>query len=345
MKIAVVNNCVPFLNGGAEHLAQALTSKLMESGHEAILVRIPFCWDPPSKIIDGMFACRMLSLPNVDRVIALKFPAYYIPHPNKILWILHQFRQAYDLWGTPLQGLPNTAEGLAIRESIHMADDRYLPEARRIFTNSRVTSERLKTYNGLDSKVLWPPLLQTEHFSCNDFQDFVFYPSRVNAAKRQWLAVESMKYVRSPVRLILAGKDESETEALQIEQAITSNALADRVLWLRDFISEASKADYFSRALGTIYIPYDEDSYGYVTLESYYSSKPVITCSDSGGTDLLVQDGITGFVADPDPQAIAAAIDKLYQEKQSAREMGRAGLDLVHRLGITWQRVVEALTQ
>src|SRR5262245_12639965 len=98
MKVAVVNNCVPFIAGGAEHLASALTAKLVEYGHEAMLIRIPFSWEPPHKIVESMLACRMLRVPSVDRLIALKFPVYYLSHPNKVLWLLHQFRQAYDLW-------------------------------------------------------------------------------------------------------------------------------------------------------------------------------------------------------------------------------------------------------
>ena len=47
MKIAVLNNCVPYVWGGAEHLAQALTEKLNEYGHEAMLFRMPFRWQPP----------------------------------------------------------------------------------------------------------------------------------------------------------------------------------------------------------------------------------------------------------------------------------------------------------
>jgi glycosyltransferase involved in cell wall biosynthesis len=167
----------------------------------------------------------------------------------------------------------------------------------------------------------------------------------VNAAKRQWLAVESMKYVRSPVRLILAGKEEDLGEAGRIEQIIRDNGLRDRVSWQRGFIPEKCKADFLSRALGTVYIPYDEDSYGYVTLESYFSRKPVITCTDSGGTDLLVKDGITGLVVGPDPRAIAEAIDRLYQDKRAAQCMGDAGLDLIRNLGITWERVIDAVTQ
>src|SRR5262249_41662906 len=154
MKIAVLNNCVPFLRGGAEHLADALVTKLAEHGHKALLVRIPFRWDPPEKILEHMLACRLMRLPEVDRAVALKFPAYCVPHPNKVLWLLHQFRQAYDLWGTRFGCLPDSSRGREIRDAIARADNSYLPEARRIFTNSTVTSGRLKKFNGLDSEVL-----------------------------------------------------------------------------------------------------------------------------------------------------------------------------------------------
>src|SRR6185369_9522660 len=111
MRVAVLNNWAPFVAGGAEHLADALVRKLAEYGHEAMLVRLPFAWQPPAKVLDHMLAARCLRLPNVDRAVCLKFPAWFVPHENKVLWLVHQFRQAYDLWGTPYQDLPPTAEG------------------------------------------------------------------------------------------------------------------------------------------------------------------------------------------------------------------------------------------
>ena len=54
----------------------SLTSKLIERGHQAILFRFPFRWEPADKIVESMLASRLLCLPNVDRAIALKFPAY-----------------------------------------------------------------------------------------------------------------------------------------------------------------------------------------------------------------------------------------------------------------------------
>ncbi len=345
MKLAVINNCVPFVTGGAEHLAEGLTQKLREYGHEAVLIRIPFRWEPAEKIVESMLACRLLRVPNVDRVVALKFPAYYVPHPEKVLWLLHQFRQAYDLWGTRFQCLPNNPEGRRIRDLVVEADNFHLRQAHKIYANSPVTSDRLKRFNGVDSEVLHPPLLETRQFYCAGYDDYIFCPGRITASKRQLLAVEAMRQVTTGVRLLIAGQPETPADLAQIETAIRQHRLESRVELIPRFISEQEKADFFSRALACAYLPYDEDSYGYVTLEAYHSLKPVITCSDSGGTRIVVKDGVTGCVVAPDSKDVAEAMDRLYLDKAGARRMGEAGLDLVRSLQIGWDRVIEALTR
>ncbi len=242
MKIAVVNNCVPFLSGGAEHLAMSLVTKLREYGHEAILVRIPFRWDPPEKIPEHILACRLLRIPNTQRVIAMKFPAYYVPHEDKILWLLHQFRQAYDLWGTPFQGLPDNDRGRAIRNIVIQADNCYLREVQRIYTNSPVTSFRLRKFNNLDSEVLWPPLADKTRFCCTEYGDYVVCIGRVTASKRQSLAIEAMRFVKTAVRLVVAGHFEDPHEHQQVTALINQHGLADRVELIPRYISEEEKS-------------------------------------------------------------------------------------------------------
>jgi glycosyltransferase involved in cell wall biosynthesis len=344
MKILVANNCVPFVRGGAEHLAEALTEKLNEFGHQAMLVRIPFRWEPPRKILESMLACRLMRTPNVDRIIAFKFPAYYLPHDNKFLWLVHQFRQVYDLWGTPYQGMEETAENLAIRRSIIEADNTYLREARKIYTNSATTSDRLARYNQISSTVLYPPLLETKHFRFGETGNYIFCAGRVTASKRQHLLVEAMQHTRTAVRLVIAGKTEDRADAQRIAQLIARHGLSDRVTVIDRFIEEEEKAALFADALGAAYIPFDEDSYGYVTMEAYYSGKPVITTTDSGGILQVVRDGETGYVAEPSAPALAAAMDRLYEDTARARALGQAGYDLVQSMGLTWENVIATLT-
>jgi len=143
----------------------------------------------------------------------------------------------------------------------------------------------------------------------------------------------------------LGGKEELSSDLDRIERIIRENHLETRVEVMARFITEQEKAELFSRALGCAYIPYDEDSYGYVTLEAYHSRKPVITCSDSGGTDILVKDGATGLVVPPDPKAIAGAIDRLYLDRRSAQAMGEAGFALMQTLRISWDHVIDCFTR
>lgn len=345
MKIAIANAQAPFIQGGAEYLADSLAEKLQERGHEVACVRIPFKWYPEQAILEHMLACRMLRLEcgDPDLVIALKFPAYLLPFPRKKVWLLHQFRQAYELWGTPHQSIPDTPEGRRIRAMIIQADNRYLPEAQEIYTNSRIVARRLQQYNGIGVHgVLYPPLLRPEIYRSGDQGDYFFYPSRLNPIKRQALAIEAMRFVKSGFRLVLAGKADQESYLEDLRNLIERLKVHDRVTLL-GWISEQEKADLMANCYAALYLPYDEDSYGYVTLEAFHSGKPVITLSDSGGTDEVVFHGVNGFILPPTAEALAAGMEELWADRARTVQMGQAAHATLDRYHIRWDHILERL--
>jgi len=344
MRIAVVNNQVPFVRGGAEALADWLCSKLEEHGHQAQLVRLPFQWNPAPQILEHALAARLVRLRGIDRVVALKYPAYFVPHDDKVLWLLHQFRQAYDLWGTPYQDLPDTPGGHAIRDAVVASDNAWLPEAKRIYTNSAVTSDRLRRFNGIESEVLYPPLLDPDGFTAGAYGDYVFCPGRITAGKRQHVLVEALAHTRTQVRVVIGGAPEHPEDLERLERLAAEHGVADRVEIVGRFITEEEKRAWMAEALACAYLPYDEDSYGYVTLEAFESRRPVVTFTDSGGILELVRDAETGYVTAPEPAELAAAMDRLHEDRARARALGEAGHDLMRTLNISWDRVVEALT-
>src|SRR5438552_1765797 len=137
MRILIATVQVPFIRGGAEILAEGLRDALLAAGHQAEIVAVPFKWYPPERILDHMLACRLLDLTEtagvaVDRVIGLKFPAYLIPHPNKVLWVLHQHRMAYEMWDHPFGDLITSPQGPRVRDAIQEADQRLIPETRGV---------------------------------------------------------------------------------------------------------------------------------------------------------------------------------------------------------------------
>jgi len=347
MHIIITTVQTPFVRGGAEIHAEGLCHALQRAGHEAEIVAIPFKWYPPQRIIEHILACRLFDLTessgiHIDRIIGLRFPAYFIPHPNKVLWILHQYRAAYDLWDTPLCDLIHFPDGVQIRDAIHQADRVYLSEAQAIYGNSRNVSQRLKNYCGIDSTPLYHPPQNAEQFYCQEACDYLFFPSRINRTKRQLLALEALAQTREHVKIRFAGLVDDAGYARELQEAAQRLGVAERVEWLGT-ISEAAKLEHYAQALGVLYPPVDED-YGYVTLEAMLAAKPLITCTDSGGPLEFVQPQATGLIAEPTPAALAAALDELWQNRTLAKQWGQAGRDHYAQLNISWNNVVAVLT-
>jgi glycosyltransferase involved in cell wall biosynthesis len=119
--------------------------------------------------------------------------------------------------------------------------------------------------------------------------------------------------------------------------------LTDRVR-LTGWISEEEKAELMANCCGVLYLPHDEDSYGYVTLEAFTAAKPVITLTDSGGSLELVENDVNGYVAEPDPQALADAMNRLWRGRRRAQELGTGGHEALRTLRINWDNVIEKLT-
>jgi glycosyltransferase involved in cell wall biosynthesis len=345
MKITVVSVQAPFVWGGAEYLAESLCERLTAAGHHVEDLRIPFRWHPEPALLDSMLACRLLRVDagNPDLVIALKFPAYYLPFENKKVWLLHQFRQVYELWGTPWQGIPDTPEGRRVRDLIIEGDNHHLRQARALFTNSRIVAGRLRRFNGIEADdILYPPLRTPEMFGPGEQGDYFFYPSRLNAIKRQHVAIEAMRYVRSPFKLVIAGKPDEPAYGQQLEGIVRDHGLEGRVRFL-GFISEEEKARWMAGAFAALYLPFDEDSYGYVTLEAFHSHKSVITFRDSGGTDEVITDGENGLIAEPTPEALAEAMERLWADRRRALQMGEEARETITRHGIEWPHIIERL--
>lgn len=345
MKILVVNNMAPFIRGGAEELADHLVRNLTAFGHQAELVRIPFSWEPAEHLLEELLLNQGLRIKRVDRVIALKFPAYLIPFDQKVLWLLHQFRQAYDLWDAGQSNIPDTPRGLEIRNAIRRADNQCFLESKKIFVNSAVTRDRLAHYNGFDSEILMPPLNDPEKFRSETQGDYIFAGGRINDTKRQYLLVKAMQYVTSSVKLIIGGPVDSAGDHQRLVDLIDQYGLQDRVRLDIGFLDRSVYADYMNGSLACAYLPFDEDSVGYVTMEACQAAKPIVTVNDSGGLLQLVIEGETGFVCEPDPRSLADRLDRLYLNRKEAKLLGMAAKAKWDSLRITWERTVERLTE
>lgn len=343
MKVLIVNNMAPFVWGGAEELAAHLEKNLIIAGHDAEVLRIPFQWEPAHGIAAQMLMVRAFELRNVDHVIALKFPAYLIRHPHKTLWLLHQYRQAYDLFDVGQTNIPDDATGQELRTIIYNADNETFGESRRIFTNSEVTRNRLAKYNNFDAQVLLPPLNDPELFTGGTPQGYVFAGGRVNGMKRQHLLVEAMALTAPHVRLIVGGPPDTPEDALRLHRLVESHGLQDRVHLDIRFLAREELARYVNQASACAYLPFDEDSLGYVAMEAATAGKPIISSSDSGGVLGLVHHRETGWVAEPTAESLAEVLELACHNTVAIHDMGQAARKLWCDMGITWPDTIERL--
>lgn len=342
MKVVVLNNSVPFVHGGAEELFDHLVRNLQMAGVDAEGFRIPFTWNPAERLIEEMLIARQIRLSNVDRVIALKFPVYMVPWHDKTLWLLHQYRQAYDLLDAGQSNIPNDARGTEIVAAIRAADNVAFAESRRIFTNAPITGRRLMHYNGISSTVLRPPLNDPELFIGGESEGYVLATGRVNGAKRQHLLVEALRYAPG-ISLVVAGPPDSENDALQLREVAERAGVLERVTFDLRFLPRSDLAKLVNRALVVAYLPFDEDSLGYCTMEAFQAAKPVITTTDSGGVLDIVRDGETGLVVEPDARALASAMMALVTDPARAMRLGQAGRIAMDDHQLNWPSTIEKL--
>lgn len=342
MKVLVINTAVPFVRGGAEELADQLVAHLNATpGVAAELVRLPFKWTPSERLIEEILVARNIRLHNVDRVIGLKFPAYLVPHDHKSLWLLHQFRQAYDLAEVG-QGLGDEGRDATLKQAIRLADDRAFHDCRAIFANSPVTQARLKRFNGFDAEVLYPPVNDEHLFTGGEPGGYVFAGGRVGEGKRQHLLIEAFARGRPDVRLVVAGPPDDEAYANRLRALVDQADLKGLVQLEFGFHSRERIASWVNGALACAYIPYDEDSLGYVTMEAFAAGKPVVTTTDSGGLLEIVSEE-TGAVADPDPASLAETLAELLDDRSGLAAKGRAARDLWIKREITWAKTIDRL--
>src|ERR1700693_3867766 len=156
----------PFSDGGAERHVRRLTEELKARGFEADLVTSPLIERHRFALIRSALAWRGLDLTEVagrpvDAVIATRFPSYAARHDNKVVWLIHQYRQAYDQFGTAYSDFTASREDRRAREAIAEIDRVGLTEARRVFANSGNVAARLRRFNGIASEPLYhpPPLV------------------------------------------------------------------------------------------------------------------------------------------------------------------------------------------
>ena len=341
--LAVVTSSPPFVEGGHLVIARSLVAALRDSGHQADLVVTPqnrFGRQAAAYLATWLTDVgRTHDDRPVDRVISLRYPSYAVRHPHHVCWLLHPMREYYDQWDAfsrPLSWKGRVKE--RARRRMIWAADRYLltKNVSKLFVISATVQRRLETFGGIASEVLHPPAPQRA-YRVDDYEPYLFAVSRFTPLKRMDLIVEALARPEAAgIRAVLAGEGEAFDA---VSRLVHERGLADRVS-LPGRLDDGALVEHLARCRAVVFPPYDED-YGFVTVEAFSSAKPVITCTDSGGPTELVQDGVSGLVSEPTPEALARAFRRVIGSRDLAERLGGAGTAVARRL--TWPATVARL--
>ncbi len=341
--IIVCDVKAPFVYGGANIHVDNLTAKLKARGHNVEKIVLPEFLNGDDEVIYTSYLWRGIDLnrytrKNIDLVISLKFPSYYIQHDNKVCWLMHQYRDIYDFrehW---------KKENIVFKENKYRdelvkMDKLALGECKKVFANSKNVAARLKKFNGLDSEPLYHPPLLADKLHFNKFGDYLFVISRLESHKRIDLVIKALVHTDKKVKLFVAGTGPEEQNLKKLVHDLKLNG---RVKFL-GFVSDEDLIKYYADCKAVVFTPLDED-YGYITLEAFLSYKLILTTTDAGGPLEFVRNAENGFICDPKPELLSKKMDEVYSLSEDRLiEMGNVAFDTVS--GVTWDNVIDKILE
>ena len=123
------------------------------------------------------------------------------------------------------------------------------------------------------------------------------------------------KHVACQLVLIGDGPEKAHAENLCRELKVERHAL---------FLGSQNLMEELLPLADVFFLPSRQESFGLVALEAMSAGVPVVA-SNIGGLPEVVEDGVTGFLHDPDDEvALAASIEKLLGNDRLRERMGRA---------------------
>jgi glycosyltransferase involved in cell wall biosynthesis len=108
-----------------------------------------------------------------------------------------------------------------------------------------------------------------------------------------------------------------------------------------DFAGRVGDAELAARyaAAPCVVAPAYQEDYGLTAIEAMAQAKPVVVCRDGGGLTELVHHERTGLVVEPTPHAIAAAVERLCEDRDLAAQLGANARDRAAEL--SWAQAAD----
>ncbi len=288
-------------------------SKLLAENYDLTLFRF---WLPAMGPALG-YAASVLARSSNTRVVALVDNLY--PHESRPLdrWLTNRFvtkPHAFVTMSTVVADqLRKVSGGRPVCSSPHPIYDDYGSKVDR-----RTARERL----GIDQDV--PVLLFFGFIRKYKGLDLLF-DALANDLIKKW-----------NIKIVIAGEWYEDPETYKTMSK--DLGLENMLIWHDHFIAESEIANYFSAADAVVQ-PYRNATQSGISALAYAYNTPIIS-TRVGGLAEVVDDGVTGYLCDPDPDSIRNAILR-WLETTDRKPMFDAISE--KRAGMTWDRLIDVI--
>jgi hypothetical protein len=297
-------------------LAERLCEALHEHGHDVELIRIPFREERGERVVEQMLAVRLINLDNVDRAIALRFPAYLLPHRDRVVWLSRRAQASAGELGA----------------SIRAAERSYLAEAARVHAVSALAARELVLDTGLAASVLYAPLRDPRAYRCERYGEWLLLSAEDGVTASVAVALAAL--ARAPsARLTLVCPPAS---APALSALAAELGVSERI----DLVEPAEERPFALLASARAVVCVEGES-ELLAREAFRSSKAVIALADCGCSGELVRDRVNGRVVDT-LEELAQAFEELSQDLALAERYGNAASQ---ESQASWETVVAELTR
>ena len=138
-------------------------------------------------------------------------------------------------------------------------------------------------------------------------------------------------------RLLIVGRPAIPID--RIRRRAAALGVADRIIWDLRFVAEEEIDAIFSAA-SVIAMPYRHVDQSGVLMTAISYGKPIVA-SRIGGFGELIEDGVHGYLVEPEnPSALTAALALLLEKRELVQKMGSAVQQLAQRWP-TWQDIAQ----
>ncbi len=345
MNVLVLTTMTPFVHGRTEELTHHLVRNMKLQGVNAEAMRLPFRVNSSERLLDEIFLFKSLKIFNVDRVVALGFPAYLVPFDSKTCWLLDSHPQSYDHFDE----LEAVGEGefrsRYIKNVVLKNDARAFRSSKRLFAGSEAVRTRIRRHHGIEPAILLPPLCDPERFISAGDDGYILAAGRIDGTQRHSLLIDAMKLLPSDAKLVIAGIPDSSAEVGRLREQVGGAGLEARVKLDLRALSRDDLAGLVGRARAVACLSVDADPADWLVMEAFEASKPLLTTTDAGGICNVVRHGEIGIVCQPSAEALAEGMAELLGSSSKAEGMGAAGHELWRSIEVNWSTTIEHLLE